>query len=158
MFQTNDTIRYGTEGVCVIADVKEMEFAGVTGVYYVLRPVHRQSATVFVPLENQKLLSKMQPLLTRQEILQAVQADPETLDWKKADQERRAHYHEVLGGGNRRQLIRLVKALYQRRATAKLYAADERFLKEAERILTDEFSYVLDLEPEQVPAFLHGEA
>ena len=156
MFHMNDTICYGTEGVCVIADVKELAFSGVTEPYYVLRPVHQQSATLFVPLGNEALLAKMRRLPTRQEILQAVRAVPEAVDWSRAETERKARYRAALTGGSRRELIRLVKALYLRRRTAKLHIADERFLKEAERILCDEFSYVLDLEPEQALSVLQG--
>lgn len=156
MFHTNDTICYGTEGVCVITDVRELALSGAAEPYYVLHPVRQQSATVFVPLGNPALVAKMQRLPTRQEILQAVRSSPEALDWDRSETERKAHYREVFTGGNRRALIRLVKALYLRRRTAKLPVSDGRFLKEAERLLCDELSYVLHLDPEQALSFLQS--
>ena len=53
----------------------------------------------------------------------------------------------------------MVRALYMNmRAQAengkKLHSADERFLTEAQRILNEEFSIVLGISPEEVPAFI----
>ena len=36
----------------------------------------------------------------------------------------------------------------------KVHVCDERFLKEAEKILYDEFAHVLDIEPEQVLPYI----
>ena len=57
------------------------------------------------------------------------------------------------------ELIQMIKALYfhkqKREADGKnLYLSDERFFKEAERILYDEFQYVLNIKREELLPFI----
>ena len=39
MFQVNDVIIYGTQGVCKIADIEEKTVSGVKKTYFVIRPI-----------------------------------------------------------------------------------------------------------------------
>ena len=53
----------------------------------------------------------------------------------------------------------MIKALYRHQETRqaqgrKLHVSDERFLKEAERTLYDEFALVLNIEQDQVLPFI----
>ena len=160
MFHINDAVIYGGEGVCVISDIAEKEFAGKNAVYYILKPVYKETATVFVPIENEKLLAKMRPVLSKEEILEIIRSMPqEKTGWIEDEGERKLQYKAVLSGGSRRELICLIRTLYQRRQEQlaqkrKPHAADEFFLKEAEHILHDEFAYVLGLSQDQVLPFI----
>ena len=68
MAQVGQIVLYGTEGACIVTEICKMKVGHKREEYYVLRPVHREGATVFVPLNNELLLSKMRPLLRREEI------------------------------------------------------------------------------------------
>ena len=49
MFKVDDTVVYGTAGVCVISEIREMEICGSTADYYVLKPVDSKASQIFVP-------------------------------------------------------------------------------------------------------------
>ena len=64
-------------------------------------------------------------------------------------------YKKIIFNGDHVELIRMIKSLHfqreKREAEGKhLYLADERLLKEAERILFEEFQYVLNLSKEDI--------
>ena len=63
MFQVNDTIMYGTQGVCKIVDITEKDFMGTKKEYYVLKPMNDAAATVFAPVNNEKIERKMRKIL-----------------------------------------------------------------------------------------------
>ena len=63
MFHVGDTVLYGTQGVCKIEGTEENDLGGNTVEYYVLRPVFDENAKIYVPMNNQMLLSRMQELL-----------------------------------------------------------------------------------------------
>ena len=70
--------------------------------------------------------------------------------WIEDETERKARYKEILAGGDRVQLIQMIKALYfhqeeQRAVGKKLHISDENFFKEAQRLLHDEFSAALGI-------------
>ena len=122
MFQINDTVMYGTHGVCKIEDITMKEFMGSQKEYYVLKPISDFTATLYVPTHNEKLLARMRRILSKQEVY---------------------------------QLIGMIKAIYlhkQKRESEgkRLYISDERFFREAERILYEEFQYVLDIKKEDL--------
>lgn len=156
MFKVNDTIMYGTQGICKIVDMEEKDFMGTKKQYYVLKPVNDKAATLYAPVNNEKIEGKMRRILSKEEIYQLIESMPaeETL-WIQSENERREQYKKIITEGNHVDLIRMIKALYahkqQREAEGKhLYLSDERFFKEAERILYEEFQYVLNVKREEL--------
>ena len=151
MFQVNDVIIYGTQGVCKITGTEEKALSGTKKTYFVLKPVSDHGATIFVPTDNVLALKKMRPLLTKEEIDQLIDSMPgENGEWITNENERREHYKSILAKGDHLELIKMIKAIYahkkQREAEGKrLHMSDERFFKDAEQILYHEFQYVLDL-------------
>ena len=116
MFHVNDTVLYGTEGICVIEDIATRTFDRKTQEYYVLRPVYGNRSTIFVPTQNEKLCAKMRTLLSPEEIHDMIRAMPgvEPL-WIENEAARKQAYGEILRGGDRRALVRLMKTLYLHR-------------------------------------------
>lgn len=65
----------------------------------------------------------------------------------------------LIKNGDRTELIRLIKTLFkhkekQKEAGKKIHITDERFFKDAEAILYDEFAYVLGISQNQVVPFI----
>lgn len=160
MFQVNDTILYGPQGICNIIEITEKDFGGEKADYYVLQPVYVDRSTIFIPVHNETLVAKMRRILSKEEIYQLIVHMPEQkLIWIANDNERKSRYKEIIVGGNRTDLVALIKTLYfhQKELQAngkKLHAADDRFLKDAEKILYDEFALVLRIKPQQVVSFI----
>lgn len=160
MFVAGDTVLYGSEGVCRLEGSMKREVGGKTREYYVLKPVYRKDSTVFVPKENEQLTGKMKRILSREETEQLLEEIPgEEALWIAEESERKARFSEILAGGDRRELVRVIKGLYlwkrkQEREGKKFHISDERFLKEAQERLHGELALVLGIQPDQVGAFI----
>lgn len=160
MFQINDTILYGADGICVIKEITERTFGGKTQEYYVLEPVYGNQSTIYVPTGSEKLLAKMRRILSAEEIHELIESMPEDeLLWIENESERKQAYSEILRSGDRKAMVRLIKTLYLRQqelkqSNRKFHACDERFMKDAEKILYHEFAHVLHLKPQEVQPFI----
>lgn len=151
MFQVSDVIIYGAQGVCQIIGIEEKSVSGVKKSYYVLKPVQDKGSTIFAPKDNEVVLKKMRRLLTRDEVHELIDSmQTEDGMWISNEVERKELYRGVLARGDHRELIKMIKAIYahklQREAEGKrLHLSDERFFKDAEQLLYNEFQYVLDI-------------
>lgn len=156
-YKINDLVHYGTDGVCSITDIIEKPFRDNMVKYYVLSPVFNTSATIFVPLDNQKLITeRMRYALTPAEvnlIISETSADDDI--WIENEAERKARYKEIIQSGNSREILKIVYTLsaHQERQKSigkKMHIADERFFKDAERLINNEFAAVLGIPPSEV--------
>ena len=152
MFQVDDVIIYGSQGVCRITGMEEKRISGATKTFFVLEPVQSGGATIYAPVDNEQVRKKMRRLLTRQEICDLIDGVSEgDSAWVENENERKDRYRKILAEGDRAELIHMIKAIYlhkkEREAEGKrLHMTDEHFFKEAERIVYNEFQYVLELE------------
>lgn len=160
MFQIGQVVCYGTEGVCTITEMKNMKVGHTRSPYYVLKPIHRATSTIFVPVNNEALVAKMKSVLSVEEIndLLGSVKDGE-IAWIEDANERKAEYQKILMEGERIQKVRLVRTLIRRRkqlqTTGKhLRSGDEQILRDAEKLLVDEFSLVLKIPQEKVPEYI----
>ncbi len=156
MFRINDTVMYGIHGVCRIDDITTKEFMGTTKEYYILKPVNDSTATLYVPMHNEKTAGKMRKILSKQEVYHLIETMPETGTlWFKNETERKEQYKKIIARGDHSELIGIIKAIYLQKQKREeegkhLYISDERFFKEAERVLYDEFQYVLNIKKEEL--------
>ncbi len=156
----NSMVLYGSHGVCRVTGKVSRKFADREALYYVLEPVYGGTSTVFVPVDNPTLTAKMQKILSAEEIYRLIRSMPnEEPLWIEDDAKRKEAFQRILCSGDRVQLIRLIKTLYLRQQTRKEQhkkpcAEDERFFKEAERLLYEEFAYVLNIRQDQVVPFI----
>ena len=160
VISVNDVVLYGFDGVCQVTDVATKTIMGVPEECYVLQPVDQKSTTIFVPVANKALVSRIQRLLQLDEVIELIRSSPEEETiWIEDDSKRRAAFGQILQGGDRREIMNLIKTLYLRaqelkKGKRKLHSADDKLMKEAERRLYDEFAYVLKIEPEHVLPFI----
>ena len=151
MFQVNDVIIYGIQGVCKITGTEEKTVSGKKRTYFVLKPVSDQGSTIFAPTDNELVLKKMRRLLTKDEIHKLIDSMPsENAVWVENENERKELYKTILAKGDHLELIKMIKAIYahkkEREAQGKrLHMSDERLFKDAEQALYNEFQYVLDI-------------
>lgn len=155
MFKINDLVQYGVDGVCRITDITTRELRDKQIDYYVLKPVFNSNATLFVPLNNEALVSKMRYTMSADEIADMIrEAYNSDCEWIENDNDRSIRCKEIISGGNSPALVRLIKALRTHRQEMvavgkKLHMADERFVKEAERLLNDEYAVALGVTPDE---------
>lgn len=160
MFSANDTIHYGGSGVCLIQEIATMRFGRTRERYYVLKPLHQNTSVIYVPVENAQLVAKMRPILTTGEVHSLIdRIDEIGTVWNDDLNERKLLFDGLLHSGSCEDLIRLIKTLFlqreRRQAEGKaLHVSDENYLREAQRLLFDEFAGVLGKTPKEVEALL----
>lgn len=159
MIKINSTIIYGSQ-VCKVKDVRSMTVGKVTREYYVLAPVYDDKNIIYAPTDNPKVLEKIKEILSAEEIAELIRNMPENVSlWVDDDKERAVLYRETLEKGNRTDVIRMIKTLYEKRKELnakgkKLHSADEIAFQRAEKMIYDEFALVLDIKREEVTPFI----
>ena len=163
MLELNQRISYGTTGVCVVERIEEKKIGREIKRYYVLKPVAQAGSTVFLPTDNQTLLAKVRNVLTADEvkkIITACKSEPDI--WPESDAERRVKFNGIIASGDRKACLVLMRSLQNRQSVLstcgkRLHMADERALKEAQRLVHDEFSIALNMKSDEIGSFLKAE-
>ena len=159
MLKVNSTIIYGSQ-VCKVKDTCEMTVGKVTRRYYVLGPVYDDKNVIYVPMDNEKLTEKIKEILSAEEICEIINSMPDNEPyWIDDDKERTAEYKKTLETGNREEIIRIIKTLYEKRKEfsakgKKLHSMDEIIFERAEKTIYDEFALVLNIKREEVVPFI----
>lgn len=148
MYKIGHIVVYGTEGICEICDITEKTFGSETIEYYVLNPVNKEGETVYVPKNNEKVMARMRHILTQKEADALLEMEPQQpIEWEPVDRERQKIYKEILLCGSSKDVFDMTRNLYmyqinQQEKGKKLHSIDERFMKEAEKMLFEELAYV----------------
>lgn len=161
MFAVNDYIVYGNHGVCKVENIGTVSLAMVdkNKVYYTLRPVYKNEAVVYAPVENPK--SVIRPVLTREEANKLIEEIPSLESvWIGNEKEREMQYKAALRSCDCRELIRIIKTLYYRKMDRikdgkKVTVVDERYFRQAEEQLYGELAFAMDMERNQVGEYLN---
>lgn len=156
MLKLNQTVMYGTTGVCTVDSIEDKKIGKVKRKYYVLKPMAQATSTVFVPADNELLLSKVRELITKENIKEMLQVLPSKESiWIDDDSERKQSFGDIVMSGDRMACLTLLKTLIVRQKELsekgkRLHLADERVLREVQRLINDEFSFVLGIGVEDV--------
>ncbi len=163
-YKTGDMVIYGTEGLCKVQDITEKKFGENIIKYYVLRQEVKKDFVTYVPINHEKSVSKMRPLLTKGEILKIIdRASSEELSWIENDRERHNAFKDIMLYGSSKDMLKLTRALYRRQQEQvakgkKLHVSDEKVFKEAGKIINEEIAYVFDMEQDKVLDFIADRA
>ncbi len=160
MIQVNDVVVYGSHGVCTVTGTVQQKVGDVVGTYFVLCPVFEQNTSILVPANNEKLLQKMRPCLTVEEvenIIRIMATAPDT--WISDDLTRKEIFDETTSSGDAYRLAELVANLHfhsvkQKSIGKNLHLADERVQKEAEKMLFEQIAYALQIPKKEVLAYI----
>lgn len=153
MHKKGEHVTYKENGICKIVDVNKEG--------YYLEPVYNNSELrIFVPKKNEELVAKMMHVLSKDEIDSLIE-EAETLDykWIEDSKKRSDAFTKLLRSGNRVDILWLVKVLSIHKEEVEnnkksFYATDKRILDSAERIITEEFAYVLNMQPGEVVGYI----
>ncbi len=155
MFCVGQIVLYGTNGVCTVDDVTEKKIGKSKMEYYVLKPVCTNTSTLFVPISNQKLVDKIRCVLSEDEANGILSHLPEIGEWNDNKPERSENFRAVISSADSVELVRMIRLIHfhelQQIADGKrLHISDERFLKEAEKMVCEEFTIVLHTTREDI--------
>lgn len=156
-----DYVTYRQNGICRIKGIVKQNFPAVgEAEYYELTPVYDEKTVIFVPLGSDQLRSQMRHILTKEEIegvITGVENDDNL--WIDDTKERAHIFGDILQGGDRGKILLMIKelSLYKKKLEndkRKLYASDAKLLSSAEKIITEEFSFVLGIGREEVIPYI----
>ena len=160
VYQQGDQVVYGIHGVCKIHEITKQIVNRKRVEFYVLVPLNQTDARLFDPNQNRATASKMRPLLTKQEIdalltLDAIEDDC----WIDDENQRKQYYRELIVSGDRAKLISMIRSLYihkenQIKHGRKFHLCDENFLRDAEKLLSSEFAFVLGITQNEVSKYI----
>ena len=128
--------------------------------YLVLEPIDQEGSRYMVPASNAAVMSKIRPLLSRQELHDLLISQPvHTESWIQDENLRKQTYRELINSGDREKLLQMVHSLYRHRAAQlaagrKCHICDENFLRDAEKLLAGEISLVLQMNSDEAKAYL----
>ncbi len=153
MFEINNVVIYGSEGVCKIISIEKRMFADDETEYYVLVPLcNNNNTNIYVPTNNEKALMKLKLVCSKEEIDDMIKhIGDEKSVWIEDETARREEYGRIIKSGSRLEILNMIKTLYLHRkemaaAKKKFHSADERLLNIAENMIFQEFAYVLGIE------------
>lgn len=160
MFQVDDYVVYGGNGVCRVVDVGTVNMDGISRdrLFYTLEPVYSKSSVVYTPVDNQKVIIRR--ILSRNEAdeliedipnIQVIQAD--------SDKRREEIFKEFLKKYDCRCWVQIIKTLYRRNEDRlaqgkKITGTDERYLHTAEEGLYSELAIPLEIPKDEVEDFI----
>lgn len=158
MFQVGEYVVCGNKGVCLVKEITTLQMGGAdkNRLYYVLKPVYAETATVYIPVDSEhtslrrtisgeqaslllNAIPGMQPIVIRDERLAEVQ------------------YKACMHANDCSELARLLKTLHCRNQSRvasghKITAVDGRYFKLAEDTLCGELAVALGISRAQAEA------
>lgn len=159
MAQTGELIVYGTTGVCRVEGVTHLPGGDRKREYYLLKPLW-QDGVIYAPVEGEQ--TSMRPVMSREEAEALIDEMPEieaAACKGNTTQALAQWYQATVHSGGHRELIEMMKAIYRKRSLAesknrRLGMVDERYMKQAERMLFGELATALELSYEEAERYI----
>ena len=164
MHSIGDKVMYGAAGVMTIVDIREESFGDVSRSYYVLKSVPaRTDSLTFVPVDNERLVSAMYPLLSADELISLLRSasDIAPVDWVPENRARQEYFKKIMESGDRTRMVAMINAIDERGRQRELegkknFLSDEGARHKAERLLYSELSVVSGVPEEDIPSLIKG--
>lgn len=161
MFQPGELLVYGTTGVCRVEEIAtpDLTRADRGRRYYLLKPLY-QDGVIYAPVDSDKV--PVRPVISREEaealidLIPSIRAEACHAPTMQALAQ---HYQSAVRSHDCRELLELTMSIYlkQRQAEAqkrRLGMVDERYMKQAERLLHGELSAALGIPLEEVQPYI----
>lgn len=163
MYELNQILVYGNSGVCRLVDIRTETFTDTPALYYILSPVFSSQSTLYVPIENPKLSSKLRPVMMKETLHEMVlTAKNSSASWESDDRIRAENFNKVVSNGMSSELLTIFKSLILHKhelksGVKKLHNADERTLALCEKIVGEEFAYAFGVEVDDALSHIQNE-
>jgi len=161
-YNKGEYVQYALNGVCLIEDIKSINIDRSKNPkdFYVLKPTGANTSKIYVPVENEMLVSKMRPLLTKKEadaLIDSLKDDK--IDWIEDRKLRNTTFGSIIKESNPKELLKLVGCIYIQKQKLisegkKLSGTDEKQLAQAEALIENELSFILNLEHKGLESYI----
>ena len=117
-----------------------------------------KGSTYYIPSDDYE--EKIRRLLSKEEIYALIEEMPNAeAQWCEDRNQRKNQFISVLKSDNYHELISMMRTIYVQREEQvskgkKLLAADEKAMREAERLMHHEFAFVLGIDEEDIGKFI----
>ncbi|MCC0632643.1 CarD family transcriptional regulator [Clostridioides sp. ZZV15-6388] len=159
MFKIDDYIMYGMTGVCKVLDITNEKITnGVQKEYYVLSPLYSNNTIIKIPVDNKKV--PMRKILSEVTVASLISDIPNMdTSWIDNEKMRSEQFKVMLRSGKCEELLKLIRSIYCNKEYIKSlgkksHQADDNMMKEAERLLNEEFATVLNISPDEVTSYI----
>ena len=165
-FDIGDNIIYGGNGLCKISEIKDMSFFNeAPKKYYVLEPMFvKNASTMYVPLDNDIMVGKMQNVITVDEAMDLIKSlNSCDTTWIEDRNVRKDTFNSIIAKGSRKDIMKVIKTILSHKDEIskegkRLNMQDDKALTEAMNRINCELAFVLDMDIEEVPAFVRQTA
>lgn len=160
MYQAGECVVYGIHGVCRVVGTEKQMVNRKRTEYLVLEPLNQSESRYYLPTANPTAMAKLKQIISAEQMRSLLASDEIREDcWIKDENQRKQYYRDLISGGDRVSVLRMVHALYRYReeqtaAGRKFHQADENFLRDAEKLLTSEITLVLDMSQDEARDYL----
>lgn len=162
MFEKNQYVVCGNNGICQVEDVTTLSMSGANRdrLYYILKPVAMKNSTVYLPVDNTSV--RLRRILTREEAMELIDSIPEIpllrIENEKLREEK---YKELMRHYDCKDWICITKTLYLRKKDRlskklKTTSTDEKYMGLAENHLFGELALALDISASEVQSFIES--
>ncbi len=149
------------DDVCKIVDIKKMEFSGIDErMYYLVEPVGEQRARIYVPVDMKDADATIRKVLSVDEVKSIIERSENLeLSWVEDGKERVNRFDKILQNGDMAEILWMFNILKERRKELedegkKLYVGDTRIFETAEKMITEEFAFVLGIKKDEVESYI----
>ena len=159
MYKQGDIIIYRGNGVCRVDEIKDISFYHERPQkHYILKPMftNQQELVLYVPYNNEKLVAKMQPVISKKEAKELIDSiNDSSVEWIEDRNQRKDVYGEIILGDSRKDITSVIGLISRHRVNLEaegkhLNMQDEKLLNEAERRMKGEFAVALGIEFDDV--------
>lgn len=160
MFEKGQMIMCGGHGVCRVVNItgNPIDRLDKKRKYYVLEPVFEKASTIYMPVDNEKVV--LRRIMTREEAEDLVDRilKIDTV-WIQEEKSREQMYKDAIRTYDCQSLVQIIKTLYLRRQSRlkegkKVLSSDEMYLHKAEELLYSEMSLALAIPKEEVAPYI----
>ena len=160
MFKKGEYVIYSNVGVCQIIDISTLNMHGAPKdkLYYILQPVNQNKSKVFTPVDNKKVV--IRNLISKQDVEVLISDIPNIKALSIKDEKLREQtYKDCIKSCQCRQLLSLIKTIYQRKEERsnkgkKLSSTDEKYFKLAQDNLNTELSISLQMPLDEMESYI----
>ena len=159
MFEVNSQVMYGRTGACQVKEITNGDLFGKPEAkFYILMPLFSNGMSIITPVDAPKVT--MRELMSRQEVLDLIDAmkDQEPV-WEYDEKVRNAQFAAAMNSGLCGSLLTVIHLISKNNEEMlangrKLSQNDASILKDAKKLLYEEFALSLAIRPDQVESFI----
>ena len=155
---------YKSNSVC---KVEGIEVRNITGTldkrdYLVLMPINKRESKIYVPADNELLLSKIRRALNKKEIDDVLSSlKGKNMDWIDDRKERTEYFKKALSDGDHRELLLIIRCINNRKLSLahihrKISGQDDSVLQNAIKMVSEEFAFSLGIGKEAVGEYIRS--